>query len=135
MDFSITNMTVEYRTPPVFLDTPRPRFGWNLESDRNGLLQDSYRILIRSTECEVPLWDSGRIHSDEMAAIEYGGEPLSSQTIYDWTLQVWDTDGGFFQQHTRFETAFVKADICNPLRCSVRVMIAWQFCQYKTGAC
>ena len=116
MDFSITNMTVEYRTPPVFLDTPRPRFGWNLESDRNGLLQDSYRILIRSTECEVPLWDSGRIHSDEMAAIEYGGEPLSSQTIYDWTLQVWDTDGGFFQQHTRFETAFVKADIPGPLR-------------------
>lgn len=115
MDFSITNMTVEYRTPPVFLDTPRPRFGWNLESDRNGLLQDSYRILIRSTACELPLWDSGRIHSDEMAAIEYGGEPLSSRTIYEWTLQVWDTDGGFSQQKTRFETAFVKADIPDPL--------------------
>ena len=116
MDFSITNMTVEYRTPPVFLDTPRPRFGWNLESDQNGLLQDSYRILIRSADQKLPLWDSGRVHSDEMAAIEYGGKPLSSQTIYDWTLQVWDTDGGFAQQETYFETAFLKAEIPGPLR-------------------
>ena len=116
MHFSITNMTVEYRTPPVFLDTPRPRFGWNLESDQNGLLQDSYRMLIQNADHTLPLWDSGRIHSDEMAAIEYDGEPLSSQTLYDWTLQVWDTDGGFTQQKTFFETAFIKADIRSPLR-------------------
>lgn len=115
MGFSITNMTVEYRTPPVFLDTPRPRFGWNLESAANGLLQDSYRILVRCTDCDLLLWDSGRIRSDEMAAIEYNGEPLSSQSVYDWTLQVWDTDGGFAQQKTCFETAFLKDDLSDGL--------------------
>ena len=36
---AISEPTCEYATDPLGVDTPRPRFGWLLESDRRSELQ------------------------------------------------------------------------------------------------
>ena len=44
-----TDLTCEYASNPINIDTTRPRFGWLLESDRRGQAQSAYQILVASS--------------------------------------------------------------------------------------
>ena len=82
---------------PLGIDTPAPRFTWQLASDRRGVMQAAYRVLVASradlaSEGGADVWDSGRVTSSDPWCA-YGGPRLASRTRYHWTVRVWLESG------------------------------------------
>ncbi len=92
-----SQLTCEFRTDPLGIDTRRPRLGWVLESADRGASQTAYRILVSSTAPLLAadtgdLWDSGKMPGDRTASIRYEGRPLSSHQMCFWKVMAWDGD-------------------------------------------
>ena len=67
-EISIDNLRCEYRTEPLGIDVPRPRLSWWIESDRRGLRQMAYQVVVASSSellatDEGDLWNSGKVAS------------------------------------------------------------------------
>lgn len=73
MMIQIYDLKTEYRTNPVGLDNPSPRFSWKLQAAEGlrKMMQTSYRI--RAWEGGTLLWDSGRVESVDSQRVRYGG--------------------------------------------------------------
>jgi alpha-L-rhamnosidase len=106
----VTNATPE----ALGIDTPLPRLGWRLESDRRGVLQKAYRVLVASRPELVrggsaDMWDSGSVASPDPWCA-YGGAALRSRTRYYWSVRVWLRDGAAstWAPPTWFETAILQ---------------------------
>src|SRR5688500_15659730 len=82
-----TNLTCEHLVNPLGIDTPKPRFSWQLESDARDELQTAYQIIAAG------VWDSGRVESDRQLHVEYAGPPLKSGQRCTWKVRVWDKSG------------------------------------------
>lgn len=85
----LSNLTLEGRDSPAGLDVEAPRFGWQIESDKKGVMQTSYRILVASTPENLnnvigDMWDSGKIDSDSSQWILYKGQSLEPNRQYYW---------------------------------------------------
>lgn len=103
----IIRLRTENRETPYGISTCNPVFSWNTETQETNWKQKSYRILVNSEECCV--WDSGRILSDRMVQIPYEGEPLKSDTRYEWQVEVEGSDNSFCRsEKTWFETGLFK---------------------------
>src|SRR5580658_8725027 len=98
---STTNLRVDYRTNPLGIDSPQPRFSWELSSDQRGQSQTAYEIVVSPTNLSLPRlhwpdpadnWDSGKVSSDETTQIAYSGSPLQSWHQYFWMVRSWDKD-------------------------------------------
>jgi alpha-L-rhamnosidase len=94
-ELATSELTCEYATNPLGVDTPRPLFGWLLTSDKRSQLQSAYRVLVATSEKQLQAnvgnkWDSGRVNSDRSVNVEYEGKPLSSGEKCYWKVQVWD---------------------------------------------
>ena len=88
----------EYLVNPQGIDVAAPRLSWELESDRRGVRQIAWQILVASTPEELAhdhgnLWDSGRTESDQTIHVAYAGEPLQSRMRCWWKVRVWDNAG------------------------------------------
>ena len=46
---TVTNLRTERMESPMSLDTPTPRFGWQIASDQQGVMQTAYHIIVAST--------------------------------------------------------------------------------------
>jgi alpha-L-rhamnosidase len=104
-----TNATPE----ALGIDTKLPRLGWRLESERRGVLQRAYRVLVASKpdlvrEGAADVWDSGSVASVEPSCA-YGGPALRSRTRYYWSVRVWLRNGEptAWPPPTWFETALL----------------------------
>lgn len=94
----ISNLRCEYLVNPLGIDERRPRFSWNLESDRRGVRQISYRIRVAGTlealaRGDGELWDSGRVDGDQNTQVVYGGKLLHSREVCYWDVTAWDGSG------------------------------------------
>src|ERR1700733_933412 len=83
---------------PLGIDTPQPRFSWQLVDSRMGAKQTAWQIQVASTSegliaGRADVWDSGRIDSDRSIAVAYAGSPLQPERRYFWRVKVWDKDG------------------------------------------
>ncbi|MEI7902672.1 MAG: alpha-L-rhamnosidase N-terminal domain-containing protein [bacterium] len=100
----------EYRANPLGIDAAKPRLSWMMgdrsqksevrsqNSGDRGQRQTAYQILVASSEAFLKkdkgdVWDSGKVPSDQSAAVPYGGAPLTSRQQCFWKVQVWDKDG------------------------------------------
>lgn len=91
------DLTVEYMTAPVGIDTPNPRLSWKSKATDKMLknvVQTAYRILVASSpemlaENKGDLWDSGKIESDQSLNIEYAGNSLQTSQRCYWKVNVW----------------------------------------------
>ncbi|MGF1587139.1 MAG: alpha-rhamnosidase, partial [Bacteroidales bacterium] len=77
---SVVNLKTEYLVNPIGLDTPAPRFTWQLEDGREGALQTAYRIVIGTDAAEVAkgngnIWNTARVKSDRILVV-YDGPDL-----------------------------------------------------------
>lgn len=88
----IYDLKTEYKRNPDCVDTLSPRFSWKLESDRQNVMQKSYRITAYSGEREI--WDSGEVESSQSQRILYRGEPLKSRQAVVWKACVTVMDDG-----------------------------------------
>ena len=93
----ISKTTVEYVKQPVGVDLQNFRFGWQLASSENEVLQTKYQILLAQNEDDLSaksaLWNSGVVESDHSILVPYIGEKLNAGTEYFWKVKVWDNHG------------------------------------------
>lgn len=91
----IEHLQVDYRVNPLGIDSHHPRFSWRMASPKRGQYQTAYQIIVATdpallTAEAADTWNSGRIPSDQSAAVRYEGKPLSPSTRYFWKVMVWD---------------------------------------------
>lgn len=89
-------LNCEYAENPL-IDIQNPRLSWINENTNGtqGAAQTSYQIRVAANtpDFDNPVWDSGKVDSDESAFILYEGVPLQPRTNYYWQVKVWDQDG------------------------------------------
>ncbi|MGN1442402.1 MAG: hypothetical protein ACI4XE_01030, partial [Acutalibacteraceae bacterium] len=83
------NLKTEYLNNPVGIDITKPRFFWNCDS---GKKQTAYRIVAEKEDGTL-LWDSGKVASDRMTHIPWGGKSLQSRDRVYWSVTLWDENG------------------------------------------
>ncbi|MEK0312821.1 family 78 glycoside hydrolase catalytic domain [Cohnella sp. 56] len=95
MTLDIYDLTCEYRTNPLGIDTPQPRLSWKLSSEARGACQSGYRIQVAAERPEFvqPLWDTGLVRSADSVLIAYGGPALRPSTRYYYRIKAWDGAG------------------------------------------
>ena len=106
---NVTNLKCEYKTNPLGVDIPKPRFGWISESEQRGVTQAAYQILVSSTlqnltDNKPDLWDSQKVASDKSGQIAYEGKALESNRKYFWKVRIWDQNGGIHVSEPTFWT-------------------------------
>ena len=93
----VCNLRTESLSTPMGIDTPRPLFSWQLNSQRNGAAQKSYRLLLAESPEALQgsgcLYDTGFIFSDKSLNIRYEGPALKACSRYWWKVQVIDELG------------------------------------------
>lgn len=92
MDMKITDGTVNYQVNPIGIEDGKIVFGWKIQGQGYGIVQEAYRILIACAagfQKEDLMWDSKRIVSSQSFAVPYEGEKLEEQTEYFWKAIVW----------------------------------------------
>ncbi len=97
VDCTAVNLKTEYLVNPMGIDTPAPRFTWQLDDSREGAEQAVYRFVLGTCRDEVAagsgnIWNTARVRSDEMR-VEYDGPKLEPFTRYYWSVDVWDKNG------------------------------------------
>ena len=117
---SITNPLCESKTAPVGIDIAVPKFSWQLQSAKRGVMQTAYRILIADKiqllqKNTGNIWDSRKINSSQSIQILFKGNKLKPATTYFWKVQVWDNKNGVaYSSVTNFSTGlFTKEDWSN----------------------
>jgi alpha-L-rhamnosidase len=86
---------------PLGIDTPQPRFSWQLDDSRLGAKQTAYEIQIASSPQRLvaghpDVWDSGKVQSDASVAVAYAGPVLEPEHRYYWRVQSWDKTGAAY---------------------------------------
>lgn len=89
---SVSQLKVEGLRSPVGIDTNQPRFSWKLISDRENVVQTSYRLIVSSSfsKCKSgkgDVWDSGKQESAQQLWVDYEGSKLKSNSKYYWRVQ------------------------------------------------
>ncbi len=85
MIMKAVRLRCEYLTDPIGIDIVRPRLSWNCEG---GKKQSAYQIIAKMEGKNV--WDSGKVNSDQMHLVIWGGETLGSRDRIEWTVKLWD---------------------------------------------
>lgn len=112
----IYDVRTEYLKNPMGIDAKHPRFSWKLKSDRQAVVQTSYRIIAREgntclrdssqTENAACLWDSGQVESRDSLHIYYQGSELKSRQQICWKVFVAATDEMGVTEQAESEIAF-----------------------------
>jgi len=107
------DLTVEYLTNPLGVDVEQPRFSWKIFSEERDVKQVAYQVIVgesvKETENETGfVWDSGKIPDDETVNVEFGGNPLQSNTKYFWRVHVWlDDETSVWSEPAFFHTGIL----------------------------
>ena len=101
---TLYDLTVEYKTEPLGLDIPRPRFSWKLKTDVRNTCQAAYRITLSDREIT---WDTGWVEDARSILIAYAGPALSMRTEYIWEVSVRTNQGEEATASSRFETGLL----------------------------
>ncbi len=91
------NLRTESLSTPIGIDEPRPRFSWQMSSDRIGAAQSAYRLTVALSEEDLlrgeTLYDSGEVYSSESLNVSYAGPALRASTRYFWKVVLRDERG------------------------------------------
>ncbi len=104
---AVCGLKVEYKTNPLGMDEPRPRFGYLLAGVQ---AQSARQIQVFAQNTKSPVWDSGWTPDARSQQIVYEGAPLQPFTRYAWRVRVKDTDGKaspWSKEESFFETGFL----------------------------
>ncbi|UCG89394.1 MAG: glycoside hydrolase family 78 protein [Gemmatimonadota bacterium] len=93
---SLTYLRCEYKVDPLGIDVRQPRLSWQLTADGRGVVQAAYQVRVAESEAGLaasPIWDTGRIDSDQSIHVVYEGPALASGRRYYWQVRIRDGDG------------------------------------------
>ena len=107
-------LTAEYNSEPIGIQSEKPCFAWQFESNKRDQHQSAYQVLVASTLAKLDkdngdLWNSDKIYSDRSYNIQYKGKPLQSRQAYYWKVRSWDGKRTVsdWSKPSRFETALL----------------------------
>lgn len=105
---AVQNLQVEYRTTPLGIDVPRPRFSWQMATTagERGYSQTAYQVQVRDSKGNLA-WDSKRVEDGVSLGIPYAGNPLKPATRYNWAVTVWNQTGAKLAANSWFETGLM----------------------------
>lgn len=91
----VVKLVCEYHENPIGIDVEKPRFSWQLLSDKENIVQSAYEIRVADSPQKLNkksklIWTSGKVKSDNSVNIEYEGEALKSMQRVYWKVRVWD---------------------------------------------
>lgn len=96
----LADLRCEYRVAPLGIDNTTPRLSWKLvdDSQARALNQTAYQIIVFNNRNTLdnettPLWDSGKVTSNQSVNIRYQGPALLSGKRYHWKVRIWDRAG------------------------------------------
>lgn len=109
----VDHLLCEYLERPIGIDTEIPRFKWKLKSNKEGVKQKSYYIVVGIDSLEVAkgngaMWQY-KAENNGASLIEYKGKKLQPFTKYYWGVQIVDnrnTKSDFAVSY--FETGMMK---------------------------
>ncbi len=111
------HLRCEYRKNPLGIETEVPRFAWNLQHPKKSQKQLAYQIIVSDQKEDLenetaPVWDSGRVESDNTVNIEYAGSPLAGHQRYFWCVRWWDAENtaSAYSGISDFTTGFFKGE-------------------------
>lgn len=90
----ITNLRCEYLKSPIGVDSPSPRFAWEMNTDEYGISQVAYRLqILEEKDClkqeKLPILYSETVNSNSNN-VQYNGESLKPFTRYYWQVSIKD---------------------------------------------
>ena len=93
----ISDLKCEYSTNPIGMDILSPQLSWKIESEKRGIVQSAYQIVIADSPENLTknignIWDSGTIASSKSIGISYSGSELKSRKRYYWKVRIWDSN-------------------------------------------
>ncbi len=96
-EVNISNLRCEFLNNPSGIGITNPRLSWELNSDKRGLKQKSYHILVASSLEKLnadngDLWNSEK-ESDTSILVEYNGKPLKSRDVCFWKVKIKTNQG------------------------------------------
>ena len=94
---SAVDLTAERMAAPMSIDTPTPRLGWRIATNKSNVMQKAYHIIVASTrekamKLEGDLWDC-TAETDQSQWITYAGKQLRSDTPCYWRVKLTTTQG------------------------------------------
>jgi alpha-L-rhamnosidase len=93
----VMDLKCEYATNPVGMDIQSPQLSWQLASEKRGVLQTAYQILVADSYENLAqnngnIWNSEKVNSSQSTGISFGGPAeLTSRTRYYWKVRIWDS--------------------------------------------
>ncbi|RYE18760.1 MAG: alpha-rhamnosidase, partial [Sphingobacteriaceae bacterium] len=110
---TVINLKCEYLVNPLGVDAPKPRFTWQMASNKKIIKQAAYRIILGTDSDRIfagknSIWDSGLINSDQNLVI-YNGPELQPFTKYFWKVAVMDQDQIIHTNIASFETGMMQS--------------------------
>jgi len=89
---SIDHLLTEGLNNPMGIGEVHPRFSWQIHNPTRNTQQTAYEIKV-SDQKKKTVWHSGKVSSDSSVHVVYKGNPLRSDTHYQWQVRVWDNHG------------------------------------------
>ena len=91
---SVSHLLTENRPDPIGIESRQPRFSWQLSTPDRNVLQTAYEIQVSDgPDGGAPIWNSGKVQSDQSLYIPYGGPAVKSGQKYFWRVRIWDNKG------------------------------------------
>lgn len=98
---SLRDLLCDRSVNPLGVDEAAPEFHWELSessSEPRDFEQGAYQILVATSRAQLDrnrgdAWNSGKIAGGFTPSVAYGGDSLSSDTLYYWKVRVWDANG------------------------------------------
>lgn len=107
MSFMISELAICGLKKNAVIDEKNPNFSWKMISDKNNVIQKSYRIIVGTKYFADDMWDSGEIFSDDSINVVYSGKTLLPCTEYYVKIIVKNNYNECAECETEFETAFL----------------------------
>ncbi len=108
------NLKSEYLENPIGIDTKNPRLSWQIVSGPQGVMQQSFQILVDTDSATVVrgeggIWDSGEVSSSTIPVV-YKGKELQPFTCYFWKVRIQLQDGSWsgYSKIASFETGMIE---------------------------
>ena len=109
----VTRLEADDAAEPLGIDARAPLLRWRLASNRRGVAQTSYRVLVATRpellrEGRADVWDSNETDGTEPWVV-YAGKPLVSRTRFYWTVRARASNGlaSDWARASWFETAIL----------------------------
>lgn len=109
----VLSTSCEYKAEPRGINPSSFNLGWKLKAEERGTMQIAYQVVLASEEKNLdsgsPIWNSGKVASEQSILVKYTGDKLEPGHTYFWKVKVWDNHGNksVWSKPAKFTTALI----------------------------